>query len=97
MRAANFFKTAPLEDLRVLRKTAVLALVGLSATHLRNLENAGDFPSRVVLGENSVGWLEKEVREWLAARATRVAVKPLGARAPLKPVIAAKKARGARS
>lgn len=81
MRPPEFFRTAPLDQLRVLRKPETLALVGLSATRVRYLEATGDFPARIALGDNAVGWLEHEVREWLAQRATRTAVKPLGARA----------------
>jgi hypothetical protein len=45
------------------------------------LELAGEFPPRIALGENTVGWFECEVRDWLAARAERPAVKAQGARA----------------
>lgn len=81
MASPDFYRTAPIEHLRVLRKPETLALVGLSATRVRYLEAEGKFPQRVALGDNAIGWLEHEVREWLAQRATRGPVKPLGARA----------------
>jgi hypothetical protein len=32
------------------------------------MQAEGRFPQRIKLGERAVGWLESEVREWLAAR-----------------------------
>ncbi len=90
MRSPDFFRTAPLEDLRVIRKRAVLALLGLSDTRLRALEADGKFPKHFALGDNSVAWLERDVRDWLASRTTK-AVKPSGIRVQQ---VAAKKARG---
>lgn len=42
---------------------------GLTDQWLRKLEERGQFPRRIRLGPNSVGHLEHEVDEWLAARA----------------------------
>lgn len=36
--------------------------------HIMRLENAGKFPRRVPLAENSVVWIEEEVDAWLAGR-----------------------------
>lgn len=68
----------PIERLRVLRKSQVLALVGLSDTHIRRLEKAGRFPGRVYLGDNSVGWLEVEIRAWLEDRIANGRFRPSG-------------------
>lgn len=84
------YLTAPLDELRILRKPALLELVGLCEQSVRNLELKGDFPARVALGANSIGWVEAEVRAWLADRATkRRAVEPLGARAGRRPALPA--------
>jgi prophage regulatory protein len=32
------------------------------------LEKRGEFPKRVRLGPNSVGWIESEIDDWLAKR-----------------------------
>jgi prophage regulatory protein len=32
------------------------------------MQAEGRFPQRIKLGERAVGWLESEVREWLATR-----------------------------
>jgi prophage regulatory protein len=52
----------------ILRKREVSRRVGLSVRQLERLEAAGRFPQRVALGGNSAGWLESEVRAWIAAR-----------------------------
>lgn len=52
----------------VLRTDDVTRLTGLSRTTLWRLERRGTFPSRLRLGPGSVGWIEEEVLEWIAAR-----------------------------
>jgi prophage regulatory protein len=39
-----------------------------SPQHIARLEKADQFPKRVQLGPNRVGWLESEVLEWLKER-----------------------------
>ncbi len=41
---------------------------GYSRTTLWRHEREGLFPRRVKIGKARVGWLESEVREWIAAR-----------------------------
>lgn len=53
---------------RMLSKKQVQALVLYSPQHIARLEKAGQFPKRVKLGQNRVGWIEAEVLEWLQAR-----------------------------
>ena len=52
----------------ILRTAAVIRLTGLSRTTLSRLERQGEFPARVRLGLNSVGWKEEEVARWIDAR-----------------------------
>jgi prophage regulatory protein len=54
---------------RVLRKEELLKKVGLSFGSIERKERAGEFPKRVRLGPQAVGWLESEVDEWIAERA----------------------------
>ncbi len=54
--------------MKALRVREVADLVGLSRTTIWRLERIGLFPTRVQLSTNSVGWLEPEVRDWLAKR-----------------------------
>ena len=37
--------------------------------HIGRLEKADQFPKRVKIGANSVGWIEQEIDDWLAAKA----------------------------
>jgi len=55
---------------RILRKPEVLNMVGVSDATLWRWEKAGRFPKRLELGGNSKGWLESEVRGWIASRAS---------------------------
>jgi prophage regulatory protein len=56
---------------RILRDREVRERVGLSrATIWRKVRN-GDFPAPVRLGPQSVGWIEREVGDWIAERAAQ--------------------------
>jgi len=54
-------------DLRILRIWEVQTRTGYSKTTIYRLETEGKFPKRVKLGENSTGWFEHEVAEYLAS------------------------------
>ncbi len=54
--------------MRMLSKRQVKELVLYSPQHIARLEAAGQFPLRVKLGNNRVGWVESEVLEWLQER-----------------------------
>ncbi len=54
--------------MNILRTRDVTRVTGLSRTTVWRLERAGKFPPRMRLGENSVGWLEEEVRSWIESR-----------------------------
>jgi len=51
---------------RIIRKKEVLMIVGLSAVTIWRKEKKGEFPKRVKLGGNSVGWLKSEIDQWIA-------------------------------
>ena len=57
--------------MRILSKRDVKALVLYSPQHIARLEKAGQFPQRVRLGPNRVGWVEEEVLDWLQQRINR--------------------------
>lgn len=57
--------------MRILSKRDVKALVLYSPQHIARLEKAGQFPQRVQLGPNRVGWVEDEVLDWLRQRIDR--------------------------
>jgi len=43
-------------------------MTGLSRTTIWRLENKEEFPRRVSLGANSVGWRLSEVKRWVKGR-----------------------------
>jgi len=40
-----------------------------SRVHIARLEAAGKFPKKIQYGDGRVGWLEREVDEWIEAKA----------------------------
>lgn len=54
--------------MRIISKRQLRELVLYSPQHIARLEAAGQFPKRVRLGNNRVGWVEAEVLEWLQER-----------------------------
>jgi prophage regulatory protein len=57
--------------MRIVSKRQLKDLVLYSPQHIQRLENAGQFPKRVRLGNGPrgrVGWIEGEVLDWLKAK-----------------------------
>ena len=54
--------------MKVLSKKEVRSLVLYSPAHIARLEKAGQFPKRIQLGTNRVGWIESEVVNWIQER-----------------------------
>jgi prophage regulatory protein len=52
----------------ILRLPAVKASTGLSRSTIYLRVSEGTFPKPVSLGDRAVGWLEKEIQEWLQHR-----------------------------
>ncbi len=53
---------------RFLRIGDVTLETGLSRSTIYRLEQAGDFPRRVSLSANSMGWWSAQIDEWKSAR-----------------------------
>ena len=53
---------------RLLRLQQVGELTGLRRSMIYQLEADGNFPRRVKLATRAVGWVESEIRDWIAAR-----------------------------
>jgi prophage regulatory protein len=67
------------EPIRFLRLARVLDLTGLGKTKIYGLQAQGTFPMRIQITRHSVGWIEEEVKAWLAQRvATSSAVRSDG-------------------
>jgi prophage regulatory protein len=52
----------------VLRMAQVTAATKLSRMTIYRLEKRGQFPARIQLSPNSVGWREDEVERWIESR-----------------------------
>ena len=53
---------------RIIRLKEVVAITGRSPASIWRDEQKGIFPSRVRLGENSVGWKSSDIQKWIANR-----------------------------
>lgn len=54
--------------MKILRVPEVTTITGLSRVTLWRLERKGQFPVRLRLSVNSVGWREDEVLDWVDSR-----------------------------
>ena len=53
---------------RVLRLKEVCKIVGIGRSFVYRLQAENRFPHSIKIGARAVGWLEEEVRHWLAER-----------------------------
>jgi prophage regulatory protein len=53
---------------KILLEDEVVALTRLHPVTIWRLERKNLFPRRIKLGTKRVGWLEREVLDWIAAR-----------------------------
>lgn len=60
-----------MDRIRFLRRPAVLQKLGISRTHLYELERAGDFPAHFMLSPRCAVWEEAAVDGWMEERAAR--------------------------
>jgi prophage regulatory protein len=62
--------TTPTNDgsLKILRLPQVCEVTGLCRSMIYQLEADLRFPQRVKIGVRAVGWLDKEVNDWLTKR-----------------------------
>lgn len=52
---------------RIVKLPTVMDSTGRSEAWIYRQEKNGNFPARVRLGPNSVGWIEDEIEAWMAA------------------------------
>ena len=62
---------------KIIRKSQLKEITGLSPRHIDRLEKAGKFPTRIQLSLRAVGWYEDEIIQWLNTRPRGPAVAPL--------------------
>ena len=70
-----------MQSMRILRKPEVEKKTGLSGVTIWRKERRGDFPHRIRISDNAVGWNEAEIDAWLESRTRGMAP------APCKPAI----------
>ncbi len=54
---------------QIVRKPELCRNLGISPVTLWRWTRRKGFPAPIKLGPNSVGWIEAEINDWLAARA----------------------------
>jgi prophage regulatory protein len=52
----------------ILRLPAVKSLTGLSRSSIYAKVRTGEFPQPIAIGLRSVGWIDSEIQQWIAAR-----------------------------
>lgn len=53
---------------KIIRLPEVIQETGLSRSIIYLRMSKGDFPQSISLGDRAVGWLQKEVNQWLEQR-----------------------------
>lgn len=54
--------------IRITRLPEVKALTGLSRSTIYQRISDGSFPAQVNLGARAVGWIEKDILDWIESR-----------------------------
>ena len=54
--------------MKILKLKDVVGLTGLSKVTIWRLEQKGEFPQKIALSPNRVGWFENEVSDWVNSR-----------------------------
>ena len=54
--------------MKILKIKDLVHLTGLSRVTIWRLEQRGEFPGKIALSPNRVGWLENEVSDWITSR-----------------------------
>ncbi len=60
----------------ILRQPEVVKRTGLSRTTIWRQERAGEFPRRIMITSDSVGWIEAEIEQWIKQRPRGVLAAP---------------------
>ena len=53
---------------KFIREPGCFEITGLSRTTRWRLEQAGKFPKRCKISQNTIGWLASDLEEWVASR-----------------------------
>lgn len=55
-------------EMQILRPLQVMELLGLSRPTLYRLRKEGRFPNSIKLGEKSIGWMRKDIENWIKSK-----------------------------
>ncbi|MCH1424299.1 MAG: AlpA family transcriptional regulator [Burkholderiales bacterium] len=58
-----------LSDKTVARRKLAAAILGITLKHLHQLEKRSDFPPKIVMGVNAVGWRVADLEAWIETQA----------------------------
>ena len=61
-------KTAATTPTIIISDKVVRSRVPYSSVQIWRKEKAGEFPRRVKLGANRVGWIESEIESWISSK-----------------------------
>jgi prophage regulatory protein len=61
-------KNTETNPIRILPLKEVRLRIPYSSVQIWRKENAGEFPRRVRLGANRVGWIESEIEAWISSK-----------------------------
>jgi len=61
-------KNANTTPIKILSNKEVRSRIPYSSVQIWRKENAGEFPRRVKLGANRIGWIESEIENWIASK-----------------------------
>jgi prophage regulatory protein len=70
--------------IEIIRLPQVCKMTGLGKTTIYELELTNRFPKRIKIGIRAVGWLNAEIKEWLAKRIENRPALDERLRAPLR-------------
>ncbi len=61
-------KTAATTPTIIISDEEVRSRIPYSSVQIWRKENTGEFPRRVKLGANRVGWVESEIESWISSK-----------------------------
>jgi prophage regulatory protein len=52
----------------IIRWKQLKEMIGISRSTVERLEASNNFPKRIILSKNSIGWYLEEIEEWIKNR-----------------------------
>ncbi len=67
-RPSEISKEKEYDPLSIIRPNELSKILSISKPTLYRLQNEGKLPPKIEIGRSSVGWLRKDIEEWLLQR-----------------------------